>query len=96
MDAYPYSAEMSDEKVTRKERGNFITKKIRNGDIPKSDAKFSVYQDQDWAVVKQVKERCLALTSDVMSTELDLYQPIRLRIHQGTPIESAQDDNVRK
>ena len=106
VNVYPYSVEMSDEKVQKKERGNFITKKIRTGDIPKNDARYSRYHDHDWAVVKRVKEMCLIRDpskrpsllqlGEIMNTELDLYQSIRLKLHQGTAIESAQDDNIRK
>ena len=94
------------ESPKEKERGNFITKKIRTGDIPKNDARYYRYHDHDWAVVKHVKEMCLIRDpskrpsllqlGEIMNTELDLYQSIRLKLHQGTAIESAQDDNIRK
>ena len=73
--------------------------------VPVDSEKY-VNNGDDWEILRRAKDLCLVHNPNervsveelggIFGKDLDLYQPIRLKIHQGTALEKAQTDYVGK
>lgn len=105
LNVLPFSEELKKANVKKKDTGKFIETLIMEKKVPVDSEKY-VNNGDDWEILRRAKDLCLVHNPNervsveelggIFGKDLDLYQPIRLKIHQGTALEKAQTDYVGK